>query len=944
MEQSENFLLNSLLKRTQSLTLEEKLRQISPERRSASPYNSELDEIIAFYTTVLELERSKEPDIATDYPYSLHFKDDDKGVILIDLPCNLDFTKSFLNNRKLTNKYQKDLYVGLPVTSKDNPKQIVLFSLTVEHNDLEGYSPQKNLLPIRLSNFSLDSRYVDELDLSENKIKEIEGELAKVKNINDLQKLVKSQLGDDYDLKMELRLGLSSKNIALSQIFSELRRLKSYMVERNELLKDFLTHSAFENQIEKTTEEELISVSPLDDCQKSVVAHALSNKFTVVTGAPGTGKTAVILNIIANALMKDKSVIVASKNNKAVDNVKERFDKIDPSQYLLRFGKKEDVKSKTIPALSKILNRLNMIKYQQVSSSDLLSQYRNAIFEIKDAQKKLSRIEKIKVLKPKLNSEMTDVKSKIEEENQRFSLNSVKIENAYSDISELDNVSSESIKQIVKLRNSFQRKYTGLSEIWYNFFFKKKHADIYLGYVEDLPSSVKMELKIRNLVRSVNDFKDGNDIIDNSNQVISLLERVNDRYQALGKEKARHSSQISNLSSRFDAAKSEYNAISMELEELTAKRTELISSIERSKKSFANIGPQLVAAKIVEIENGQNVSQKISSYKSFIPDNIPWKNEDLPSFIRRSKEFLSVCRLASVTSLSVKAGFPLTDNLFDILVVDEASQCDVASVIPLILRAKHVVVIGDPMQLKHITSVNVQEENKIRDYLGLSSRPYLKYVEQSLWDYAVDFLAQAKQNNSPITLENHYRCHHDIIGYSNHQFYERFLDKPLNIKTDESKMKLSRKGVVMINVHGKQDSENVNINRAEAEEVVSIVKKICSIDEEVSIGVVTPFRAQADHVKYLLGESINERVEVNTAHGFQGDEKDVIIYSLVVTDNSPLRKFNWIDYIAPNLVNVAVTRARQTLYVVGNADYIKAVSPEQNALGYLVRYALSKTK
>lgn len=195
-------------------------------------------------------------------------------------------------------------------------------------------------MPIRLSNFTLESRHIDELELTEDKIDEIEEEIANVKSISDLQNLVKRQLGDDFDLKMELLLGLSSKNIALSQIFSELKQLKSCMVEKNELLKNFLTHSAFDNQIERITVDELISVSPLDESQKTVVAHALSNKVSVVTGAPGTGKTQVILNIIANALMNDKSVLVASKNNKAVDNVKEKFDKIDTSQYLLRFGKK----------------------------------------------------------------------------------------------------------------------------------------------------------------------------------------------------------------------------------------------------------------------------------------------------------------------------------------------------------------------------------------------------------------------------------------------------------------------------------------------------------------------------------------------------------------------------------------------------------------------------
>ena len=126
--------------------------------------------------------------------------------------------------------------------------------------------------------------------------------------------------------------------------------------------------------------------------------------------------------------------------------------------------------------------------------------------------------------------------------------------------------------------------------------------------------------------------------------------------------------------------------------------------------------------------------------------------------------------------------------------------------------------------------------------------------------------------------------------------------------------------------------------------MVNLAKELCSLQADVSIGIVTPFRDQADYIKSRLDDSLKNNVEVNTAYGFQGDEKDVIIYSLVVTDNSPKRKINWIDYMTANQVNVAVTRARQTLYVVGNANYIKAVSPERNALGYLIRYAQSKTK
>lgn len=913
-------------------------------RKMRVSHASELDRIIEFYKTILELERSKEPEIATYYPYALHFKDNDSDVMLIDLPCNVNFTKVFLDNRDLT--FPKDLYIGIPVIRKDKPGSVIVFSLTVDYDDLKGYDPYENLLPIRISNLSLDSRHIDELELTEEKIAEIEGELAQVKGVDDLQELVKRHLGETAELKLELQLGLSSKNIALAQISAELNKLSSSAVERNELLKSFLTHSEFGNLIESISMDELIPVSSLDESQAAVVAHALSNRFTVVTGAPGTGKTQVILNIIANALMKDKSVLVASKNNKAVDNVKERFDRIDPSQFLIRFGKKEYVRSQTIPALTHIQNRLDVLKNQPDTLSSLLSQYRDLTATIKDAKRKLARIEELKISIPQLLSDKSSIEALIEAENRRFASDYERINKEYPDVSHLENVNLASISQIAsqitRLRNSLQSKYSGLSGIWHNLFSKKKHAVTYLEHIEDLPSSIRAELRDQNLTRSTDDFKNGKAIIEHSKEVISLLERICDWQRALSKENNRHSTTISTLHTSLEAIDRKYTTQAEELEDLTKKKSELIFSIRRSKDALINLGPQLISAKISEIERGQGAAQKISSYKSYLPDNIPWKDNELPDFIRRSREFISVCRLISVTSLSVKAGFPLVDNLFDILIIDEASQCDIASAIPLILRAKQVVIIGDPKQLRHITSVRVEDENAIREHIGLTARPYLKYAEQSLWDYAADFLAHANQNSSPITLENHYRCHHDIIGYSNHQFYGRFLDKPLNVKTDESNMTLPQQGVVMINIHGKQESENVNINRIEAERAISIAKEVCSLKADVSIGIVTPFRDQADYIKSHLDDSIKANAEVNTAHGFQGDEKDVIIYSLVITDNSPQRKVNWIDYMVPNLVNVAVTRARQTLYIVGNADYIKSVSPERNALGYLVRYAQSK--
>src|SRR5690606_4362279 len=139
-------------------------------------------------------------------------------------------------------------------------------------------------------------------------------------------------------------------------------------------------------------------------------------------------------------------------------------------------------------------------------------------------------------------------------------------------------------------------------------------------------------------------------------------------------------------------------------------------------KTIANCEVEIIKqSKVVlkeKIENKLfNASQShINNYRDYLPDNIPWRNEEMTAFSNATKNFLDVFNIISVTSLSAKASLPLSNELFDLVVIDEASQCDIASAIPLILRAKQLVVIGDPLQLKHITSLNKFEEEKIKEH------------------------------------------------------------------------------------------------------------------------------------------------------------------------------------------------------------------------------------
>jgi superfamily I DNA and/or RNA helicase len=334
-----------------------------------------------------------------------------------------------------------------------------------------------------------------------------------------------------------------------------------------------------------------------------------------------------------------------------------------------------------------------------------------------------------------------------------------------------------------------------------------------------------------------------------------------------------------------------------------------------------------------------NASQaQINNYKDYLPDNIPWRNEEMTSFANATKNFLDIFNIISVTSLSAKASLPLSNELFDMVVIDEASQCDIASAIPLILRAKQLVVIGDPLQLKHITSLNKFEEEKIKEHLHLSGSVYLRYKEKSLWDYSESFITNASNNNKIVNIDRHYRCHPDIIGYSNEAFYNPKLGVDLKICTKKEDYNIQPSGIKWIDVKGTHKAPHININEAEIEVAVTKAIELANQNPNISIGIVTPFRNQADALHKKIPEILQNRIVANTVNIFQGDEKDVMIYSLVVTNNSPDSKIYWIDNMVPESVNVAITRARNTIYIFGNKEYIKSKSTVLKPLGKLVDY------
>lgn len=292
----------------------------------------------------------------------------------------------------------------------------------------------------------------------------------------------------------------------------------------------------------------------------------------------------------------------------------------------------------------------------------------------------------------------------------------------------------------------------------------------------------------------------------------------------------------------------------------------------------------------------------------------------------------------AVTALSARGRLPLAPGSFDLLVIDEASQCDIASALPLLYRSKRAVIIGDPNQLRHISAVpesldaqKLQTHDLMDGYLSWS------YTAHSLYDLASSLV----HANGVVQLRDHHRSHPDIIGFSNRYFYESTLRVATKLN-DLSPVWENRPHVRWRNVIGRasRPPNGSLCNEAEARAVVEELRNLMRFGYNGSVGVVTPFREQANLIRRFF-ESDNALHRwvtahdciVETVHRYQGDERDAIIFSPVISQGTPDTALRFLRNNG-HLFNVAITRARATLLVVGDQAAARI-----SEVGYLAEFA-----
>lgn len=262
------------------------------------------------------------------------------------------------------------------------------------------------------------------------------------------------------------------------------------------------------------------------------------------------------------------------------------------------------------------------------------------------------------------------------------------------------------------------------------------------------------------------------------------------------------------------------------------------------------------------------------------------------------------------------------------MVIDEASQCDIASVIPLLARGKRAVFAGDPMQLRHVSTLDVTIEQALLQQYDLADAGVQRFTYRVNSAFDLVDASPSVPDTARVRLDLHFRSHELIADYCNEAFY----DKTLHVVTRTEQLNIPRgakPGIYWTHVVGRLEPGQTGAWCAD--EIEAIRKELQTLTAENyrgTVGVVTPFRQQMIRIKDALEtdpelpREFMERVQflASTAHGFQGDERDLILFSLCAGPDLPDGSKIFLRE-NPNLFNVAVSRARAVLHVFGNRDW-----------------------
>lgn len=559
--------------------------------------------------------------------------------------------------------------------------------------------------------------------------------------------------------------------------------------------------------------------------QEQILQRCVNSAVTVVTGPPGTGKSQIVVNLIANAWVHKESTLITSTNNAAVDVAADRANSLARG-LVIRTGNKTSREAVPDLIAQLVSGAKEMAPVDRAQAEATLIRATAARDSFYLALSRCAELENIQHVRIQLQEQLGQHVSSFG----------------------LVTATGDAIRGINSLARKFERKRFFLGFRWRRF--AKLHG--FPVVIESIPVTLEW-------------LKTCVDVLDREIVLSGLSQEVGDVNA--------HAAEVEST---------------WQISSLTLTSGLISDAIARNKNRFT--GPS---------EGKSSYYGTMKANEAMIPTLKGW----------------------ACTALSLHQNFPLESGLFDYVIADEASQCHLAYILPAAYRAKRLILVGDTNQLPPISKVTPEQENALALRNKISPADLTRRRLSSAIYSAFDFFSNLVGQDRVQLLNEHYRSHPQIARWFNDAFY----GSALSVLTDISTFSPGSRSLFWIDTPGdaSRPAKGSWVNEAEARQVVNALGEL--LRSNLSVGVVTPFSAQADLIDRLSRQRYGPDLlselgfRVGTAHRFQGDERDVIIFSSVLAPGVSTQAAKWIQS-ERRLINVAVSRARQRLVVVGNPD------------------------
>ena len=710
---------------------------------------------------------------------------------------------------------------------------------------------------------------------------------------------------------------------------------------------------------------------PLNYAQQMAVNHFFSkfnqpNNIFSVNGPPGTGKTTLLKDIVAeitrrkiehcialdgNIFDKDDGlfkselcgiyeIIVVSNNNTAVENITKELPKLDnidlayinyqQEDFLLSSftndfygfngwsliainlgkGEKFDKFKERFEAFkeavkeSDILN-IASLKRRKILLFEKYNKCKKSIITIENTLQELHNIDTLRAEKKQLLNEYQNLKKDITQLQENKKIIAIKLNKLNGEKKSLEE-SINRMREILSLGEYEKKEFGFFKKIFrYNAF-----KEVKLKISQNRKTLSVLLMNIENIKKS---------FIEKNSLREEIQEDINDKAEQYEKVKCFYHETVSKLD-EIENIENERtyhinNDTFYELSEEELQKSSLYAEEEYMKEKAQLFVLSIQIQEVLFLTHFDRFSESIESY--LINYKKPLSSDDINK-LRRNFSALSF--VLPVVSTSLASSYQMFKNIdrYGTLLCDEAGQATPQSLVGLFNRASNALIVGDPLQVEPVFTAPkilvdlIQDMYEIEDIYSPS-----KSSVQRLADEANTMGAYYGNDEDKLwvgmPLVVHRRCIEPMFSISNKISYDEKMVLATSLINNEDKINQLPKSC-WIDVKSEEKDFIGNTSRKENEKLKSFIQKYQEILDN-NYYIISPFKSIYD-----LKDDFKS-VSLGTVHTFQGKEQDVVF--VVLGGNvSRVGAKGWVSS-KPNILNVATTRAKKRIYFIGDYDLWK---------------------